>query len=200
MVNYQNAKIYRIVCNVTGKQYIGSTCKLLCQRLAGHRGSYKCFKNRKGHYITSFKVLENDDFDIILIENFPCDNKEELLKRERHFIDTIDCLNKVVPTRTYKEWYEGNGSVYYEKNKEPYKAKNKEYYKANIATLNEKHSCECGGKFTYQGKAQHCKTKVHQAYVQRLQHYEAILDMDAKRNKRKQERAKELEAVKNMLI
>ena len=37
MVNYQNAKIYRIVCNVTGKQYIGSTVSNLSTRLSQHK-------------------------------------------------------------------------------------------------------------------------------------------------------------------
>jgi len=30
---YKNGKIYRIVFNITGEQYIGSTCKTLKQRL-----------------------------------------------------------------------------------------------------------------------------------------------------------------------
>ena len=37
MVNYANGKIYRIVCNTTGKQYIGSTTRPLSERLNGHK-------------------------------------------------------------------------------------------------------------------------------------------------------------------
>ena len=57
---YKNGKIYRIVCNITGEQYIGSTCKTLKQRLQQHKSSYKCYKDGKGHYVTSYKILEKD--------------------------------------------------------------------------------------------------------------------------------------------
>ena len=68
---YKNGKIYRIVCNITGEQYIGSTCKTLKQRLQQHKASYKCYKGGKGNYITSFKILENDNCAIVLIEDYP---------------------------------------------------------------------------------------------------------------------------------
>ena len=59
MLDYQKAKIYRIVCNITGLNYYGSTCKpTLARRLAGHVGNYKTYLNGKTNYITSFKVLE----------------------------------------------------------------------------------------------------------------------------------------------
>ena len=75
MVNtefYSNAKIYKIVDNTNGNIYIGSTCKKLCQRIAQHRTDYKNFLNGTNHYITSFKILENGDYDIILLEQ--CEN------------------------------------------------------------------------------------------------------------------------------
>jgi hypothetical protein len=72
---YQNAKIYKIVDNTNDNIYIGSTCKKLCQRLAQHRSNYKQYLNDKFSYITSFKILKNDDYDIVLIEEFPCENK-----------------------------------------------------------------------------------------------------------------------------
>ena len=35
--NFQEAKIYRIVCNVTGLQYYGATCEpTLARRLSKH--------------------------------------------------------------------------------------------------------------------------------------------------------------------
>ena len=48
MPDYNLAKIYKIVCNITGQQYIGSTCEpALARRLAGHVRSFKQFKNGK---------------------------------------------------------------------------------------------------------------------------------------------------------
>ena len=103
MVNYLNGKVYRIVCNVTGKQYIGSTVSPLATRLSQHK---KLFKDGKSG--TSKIVLECKDFEIFLLERFSCDTKEELLARERYYIETVDCVNKKIPLRTQAEWYEDN--------------------------------------------------------------------------------------------
>ena len=64
MVNYSNGKIYKIVCNVTGKQYVGSTTKkYLSQRLQAHVGCYKQFQNgNTKKTMTSFQVLKEDDY------------------------------------------------------------------------------------------------------------------------------------------
>ena len=60
MVNYELAKIYNAVCNKTGLTYIGSTCqKLLSLRLSGHVKNFKCSKNGKGNYTTSYIIIWN---------------------------------------------------------------------------------------------------------------------------------------------
>jgi hypothetical protein len=103
MPNYQNGKIYRIVCNLTGRQYIGSTITSLSSRLSQHKRVFNTIKTS-----SSRAVLEYGDYSIILIEDFPCERKEQLLARERYFIETLDCVNKNVPARTPHEWYEEN--------------------------------------------------------------------------------------------
>jgi methionine synthase I (cobalamin-dependent) len=111
MPNYANAKIYKIVDNTSDKIYIGSTCKTLSSRLSAHRCAYK---SEKCKYCTSFEVLKNGDFDIILIEEVNCQNIEQLRARERHHIETNICVNKKIPNHTKAE----SDKVYYEKNKE----------------------------------------------------------------------------------
>ena len=128
MVNYANGKIYRILCNITGKQYIGSTTRPLSERLNQHKQNYKRFLKGKYHFVSSFEVLENCDFVIILIENYECKNKEELFKRERFYIEQTECVNKQMPIRSRKE--------YYEDNKEKIKLKNKKYYEVHKKELN----------------------------------------------------------------
>jgi hypothetical protein len=129
MVNYQNGKIYKIVCNITGLIYIGSTAeKYLSNRLAKHRTNYKDYLNGKFHYITSFKILENNNYEIILLETYPCNNKYELEARERFYIEICNCANKCIPNRTKKEWYEDNKNYIIEKTKQ-YQKDNKDYYK-----------------------------------------------------------------------
>lgn len=88
---YQKSKIYKIVCKATNKIYIGSTCeKYLSDRLKGHRIAYKYKKDMTNYYCSVFEVLKNNDYYIELIENYPCTCKDELSRRERHFIDTLD--------------------------------------------------------------------------------------------------------------
>jgi hypothetical protein len=59
--------------------------------------------------ITSKILFEKyDDVRIELIEEFPCENKMELNKREGHYIRTLECVNKLVAGRTKKEWREDN--------------------------------------------------------------------------------------------
>ncbi len=113
MVNYQLGKVYKIVGN--GKIYVGSTCKrLLCQRLAGHNGSYKQYQNGLGGNMTSFQCLSDPEHYIELLELYPCCSKDELDKCERKWIELLDCVNKNIPSRTRQE-YSAN---YYIHNKE----------------------------------------------------------------------------------
>ena len=107
MVNYLNGKIYRLVCNDTGKQYIGSTTTFLSTRLSQHKKLLK--DGRSG---TSKEILENGNYSIVLIEDYPCDRKEQLLMRERFFIETMECINKKIPLQTHHEWYMNHRDEY----------------------------------------------------------------------------------------
>ena len=57
MPNYQNGKIYKLVNTEGTLTYIGSTCQTLARRKAKHHSNYKCWKNGKANYITSFKIF-----------------------------------------------------------------------------------------------------------------------------------------------
>eukprot|EP01080_Neovahlkampfia_damariscottae_P011264 gene11264-gene4051 len=126
MVDYSLAKIYKIVCNTTRLIYVGATCKpKLCQRLSKHVSNFKCFKNGKDHYVTSFKVLENNNYSIILLESVPqCINKDQLNQYERKWIEKIDCVNKRIEGRTSKEYRNDKKDKikqYYQDNKDKIK-------------------------------------------------------------------------------
>jgi hypothetical protein len=43
MPNYQNSRIYKIICNKTGLEHINATTLPLCQRLAQHKSELKRF-------------------------------------------------------------------------------------------------------------------------------------------------------------
>ncbi len=95
--------------------------------------------------MTSFKILENNNYEIILIENYSCNSKDELHKQERFHIENNTCVNIHIPGRTQSEYvldnkdkirqvkilYRSNHTEeiikYREDNKEKLKIQQKEY-------------------------------------------------------------------------
>ena len=57
---YQKGKIYQVVCNVTGKCYIGSTRQTLSARLSGHRDNYNKYLKGGKAFCKSYHIIEND--------------------------------------------------------------------------------------------------------------------------------------------
>jgi hypothetical protein len=91
MVNYAEGKIYKIIAKETDKVYYGSTCNSLKRRLKGHLDELK-----RGTTITSKEILQYENYEIILVENFACVNKKELLDRENYWIKNNECVNKIM--------------------------------------------------------------------------------------------------------
>lgn len=127
MPNYQNGKIYKIINNENDDIYIGSTCSPLSVRMALHRRHFKLYQQTQKNYITSFKILELTTAKIILIENFPCNTKEELTAREAYYIRELLCVNKCIPLRTDAEYRLDNLEAIQETKKKCYE-ENKEHY------------------------------------------------------------------------
>ena len=114
MVNYSNGKIYKIVPlnGEDGDIYIGSTTKqYLSQRKVAHISDYKRWLLGKRNLITSFKLFDKygiDNCNIILLETVDANSSDELHAREAFYISSMDCVNKCIPNRTQKEYYEDN--------------------------------------------------------------------------------------------
>jgi hypothetical protein len=105
--NYGKGKIYKIVSDMTDKIYIGSTTKdYLKQRLSKHKYNYKQWLNGKTNYMSSFEIVKNEDATIVLLESYPCNSKDQLLARERFYIEENKnlCINKQIPGRSQKEY------------------------------------------------------------------------------------------------
>ena len=130
-MDYSKGKIYKITGG--GKCYVGSTIQPLNIRFSKH----KCQK-----YIEEIKDCE--DLAIELIEEYPCECKKDLFIRERYWIEKTECINKYIPTRTQKEYYQENKEKikelkkkYREENKEKIKESKKEYNKINKERIKE---------------------------------------------------------------
>jgi len=148
-MNYQKGKIYKIESHLGPKIYIGSTTKdYLSQRMTAHRNSYSDWKKGKYNNTRSFQLFEEygiENCSIILLELCPCNTKDELTKRESHYIRTLECVNKVIPDRTSKEWRNENKEKAHEYNiqyridkKEEMKEKQKQYRETNKEDIKNK--------------------------------------------------------------
>ena len=82
MVNYQNARIYKIIFDGESK-YVGSTTVALKNRLGKHKEKVNCVVKKEGDKIGWENVR------IVLIEKYPCEDREELVKREQYWMDKL---------------------------------------------------------------------------------------------------------------
>ena len=172
-MDYSQGKIYRLVSG--GLVYYGSTIETLSNRLSKHK--YK-WKNTNNGTTSRLLYENNSDVLIELVEEYPCENKKELEKRERWWIENNECVNKIIPTRTMSEWREKSRhnrlkqmKEYYEKNKEQHKQYRKQQYEKNKETINEKLKeklvCDCGAIIRVSGLPRHKKTKKHLDYIKK---------------------------------
>ena len=90
---YCTGKIYKIVlkgsAESTSIAYIGSTIRPLPYRWSGHKSFFKkCPADDWAQYVLELGGADN--FEIQLIEEYPCSSLEELLSRERYYIELLD--------------------------------------------------------------------------------------------------------------
>lgn len=183
MNKYEQGKIYKIVSNIYPLPYYGSTIQTLKRRLQDHE-----YARNRNLQMGSQKVLSYGDYEIQLVQNYPCKNREELLKREDYYIKKYPNCNK---KRSYvcREEYNKRNKEWREKNKthrkeymKQWRKKNekhcKDYQKNNMTKIKEKRkiylrkkrqikfNCPCGGKYSSGRKSDHAKTQMHQRYLQ----------------------------------
>lgn len=151
MPDYNQGKIYTIRNkNDDTLIYVGSTTTPLCKRWYNHKNN--CFKENyyKYNYIIYQKMRETniDDWYIELYENYSCNCKNELNRREGEIIRLIGTLNKMIAGRTMEEWRFDNkehikqysktkSANYYLENADKIKERVKEYKLANAEKVKE---------------------------------------------------------------
>ena len=175
--------IYKIYDNTNGDVYYGSTGQLVSKRMTCHRDKYKKYLQGECGFITSFKILENENYSYNVVEKVEFEDKFELLTRERFYIENNECVNKYIPTRTVKEYYESykekfkqhyetnkdeildQRKQYYEVNKDKVIDRSKQYYESNkeriIERKKEKITCECGCIVRKNHISRHQRTAKH---------------------------------------
>lgn len=134
MPDYQKGKIYQIVCYETNERYVGSTTQPLSKRLHEHT-----LKTKIGY--SSYDIITRGNYQIELIEEYPCDTKQQLNRKEGETIRRLrdegyTVVNKRLPGRTQQEY-----NKYYWKTEQGRKNLSKgamKWYNKNKETINEK--------------------------------------------------------------
>ena len=139
-----NGIVYKLCCkNPEIKEiYVGSTKNLYERRRKHKEHSYGLSKSKQSMYYVYTYIRENggwDNWDIIVIEKYNCEEKHELKYRERYWLETLNAkLNSKSPI------------------------KSKEELKVSSQV---KINCECGGKYTHGHTSSHLTSEIHQKWV-----------------------------------
>jgi len=182
--DYSKSKIYKIVHDTRNEFYVGSTNVSLSERIACHkRMSHRC-QNRKFYKFVSDHGGWGH-FMIVLLENYPCAGRKQLLEREQYYIDVLKSSlndknssgrdverqkktekkcranyrreNKEYVKQLERKYYQENKQKVFERNKN-YKNKNKQKYDEYYKT---KVICDCGSEVSKRNLARHKQSPAH---------------------------------------
>jgi hypothetical protein len=178
MTAHNTGKIYELICNKTHVKYLGITYKPLDRAINDYVAQHKLFVNQNEHddlykWLKVYDVLENEDYTINLLEEFPCAHKRDLLARsfelqsQGNYINAYrrGVLSKYKDIKEYREQY-------YIDNKDCINEYSRGYYENNMEKekkrKNEKIQCGCGCSVTYSNLAKHKKTNKHHKLMAKL--------------------------------
>jgi len=162
MPHYQNSVIYKLKRNDDYDDtdiYVGSTTNFK-HRKNCHKNNCNNEKQQEYNFPVYQYIRNNGGWEnwvMIPIEQYPCNNKDELKIRERYYIDLLKSkLNKQLPCRTEKEWRDDNKEIIKEKVKKKYE-NNKQKI---LEKQKEKVICNhCGTELNKSSLKKHQKTK-----------------------------------------
>ena len=107
--SYDNGRIYCIRNSISDDIYIGSTTQSLSKRMQKHRSSMTSERDGNMLIYQKMRKIGKKHFYIELYENYPCENIEQLRKREGEIIRELKpTLNKRIEDRTLLEWKQDN--------------------------------------------------------------------------------------------
>lgn len=194
---YNSSLIYTIRSHQTNKYYIGSTTQSLSRRLSEHIRDYKKYLvNNDNKYMSSYEILQYNDYYIELLISYPCNSRDELHRKEGELIRQYksDVVNIVINGRTYKQYTEDNKTHiaekckqyakehqvsiaermnrYREDNSVHIKEQVKQYYEDNSVHIKEQMRqpiiCNCGIISSKGHILRHHKSNIHTTNINNL--------------------------------
>jgi len=164
MNKYEQGKLYKITDIGYTKCYIGSTCdRLLSQRMARHEEQFKRYSQGKANWSSSFNLFEEfgiENCKIELIEEYTCENRHQLSKREGFYIQNTNCVNKQIAGRTKAEYKAQFGDWYLKMNNERYYNNREEIVQKQAETT----ECGCGSTLRKSDLQRHYRTNINNTY------------------------------------
>jgi hypothetical protein len=192
-IDYSKTVMYKIVPKDLNNDfvYVGSTTEFT-KRKSSHK--FNCLKEKSNrHNLKIYQTIrENggwEEFQMIKIENYPCEDHNESLARERYWLEHFNAnLNVVKPCRTKKEYYNDNKKnwdvynqrrdkvkvaeykkMYAQENKVKIADYKKQYYEKNKNKISEqskpKVTCKCGCEVSKVALKRHFKTLKHKNWL-----------------------------------
>ena len=108
---------------------------------------------------------------IELIETYPCNNTDELHKREGEWIRQMGTLNQIVSGRTTQQYRADNKDKLREQNLQ-YKKQNKDTLRGQSQQYREQNNiictCVCGSLVHKLNMCKHIKTEKHKQFIEAM--------------------------------
>jgi len=109
MVNYNDTIIYKLCCRNTEIKniYVGHTCNFNRRK---YEHKFHCNNKHSEKYnFNVYRFIRDNggwnNFDMIMIEEYPCENKLQAERKEREYIENLNAtLNCSIPTRSKEEY------------------------------------------------------------------------------------------------
>lgn len=159
-IDYNKTIIYKLVSNdlEIKECYVGHTTNFT-KRKNAHKNT--CMNDyRQDHNLNVYQFIRDtggwDNWSMIEIEKYPCNDINEASKRERYWIETLRAtLNQVLPARSKQEYR----IIYREEINQIQNQQRKERPKTE---------CPCGSSVRCGDIKRHFKSEKHKAYLETL--------------------------------
>ena len=177
MTTPRNYTFYKFVCinDDINSCYVGSTANMKKRRTNHKTDCHN--ENGKSYNLKIYQTIRENggwqNWKIVEIAT-----RDNITKREAEQIEeeyrvelkgNLNMRRAFLTEEQQKEDQKEYDKQYREDNKEKIAEQMKEYYEGNKEIIkehkNEKHNCPCGGRYTWGGKAQHFKTKMHCDFI-----------------------------------
>jgi len=136
-IDYSKTVMYKIVCNdlAVTDCYVGSTTDFICRK---NEHKHACnISTKTNHHLKIYQTIRAnggwENWSMIEIEKFSCQDKNEATERERYWFETLNAnMNTVNPNRSnlereHTEKYKKSRKAWYETNKEKVLERQKQY-------------------------------------------------------------------------